>query len=805
MEQPGINFDHLLDDKITFLVGAGISVDAPTCLPTGTEMIQAILKTTCNEDMLSLKTLSGLRFELLVDIIRQIIDPELSIIDYFSVCDKPNIYHLYLAEMIKKGHFVITTNFDYLLELALLQSDVPKRDIIPVITRSDYENFSDPEKLFREGKKTVYKIHGSTKNIITDEGTRSSLITTIEALGKNKEGISIFQIEPYKHELFKNITSDRTLIVMGYSGSDDFDMVPSLLSLSNIKNLVWVNFNPQLGAAEKIFLVQKDSGPGSPDPDKIVSLLQEIKKRNPASNVYLVEANTPRLMEKLIRRLGISPEISGEPFRLRPSTWMESHFGQIGAIDRNQITATIYRYLSYYSESLSILENIRFSVLNKMPLDQHLLTWIDNEIGQNYIQQGKYQEALHILNLVLPTCQDPKSKASIYNNIGKIKFDLGEYKESLKFYEAALNIDQLLGNVEGQGVDFGNIGTVHDAQGDLDTALEFYRKALEISYSTNLWSRATRLNNIAHIYSQQGKYQEARDGYLEGLKIVENLGDRAQTSTYLDNIGTTYLHQGDPSLALKYYFDALAGARAINYLFEEVAALFNIANTYLLQGEKGKSLDYLEQAATVAEKLGSPEWKIRIYSLIEIVKKGANVREEGKQYVEMPIGEIEERQRAAQETLKKIENAQNKDGSPDEMIEKWTQMGHAYLDSYQLDKALMAYQEAYKISESTDEQGDIAMSLGNMGNVYLEMDDPDTALNLLMNAYRIYKNAGNLIGMARQIGNMGVAYIRKDEPQKALQLFQDAYAMFKKIGDCPEEEELFYKHIMNVKKLYHVK
>jgi tetratricopeptide (TPR) repeat protein len=806
IEQLEINFDNLLEGKLTFLVGAGISVHTPARLPTGNEMMNAIIQASCNEDDIpSLKTLPGLRFELLIDVIRQTIDPQLSIIDYFSMCDKPNIYHFYLAEMIKKGHFVITTNFDYLLELALLQSNIPQQDIVPVITKNDYENFNDPEKLFRDGKKTVCKIHGSAKNLITNEETRSSLIATIESLGRNKEETSIFQVEPFKREFFENITSGHTLVILGYSGSDDFDIVPSLMSLRNVINLVWVNFNPELGVREKIFIVQKNANYSSPETNKIIGLLQGIKKSNCAARVYLVEANTPLLIERLIKRLGVSPDIKNEPFLLHPSTWIENHFGQIGTIDKNHITAKIYRYLSYYSKSIRILENIRFLVLNKMPLDQYELSYINNEIGQNYIQQGKYQDALHVLGLAVQNCQDFELKAGIYNNIGKIKFDLNEYEESLKFYEAALKIDEALDNVENQGIDFGNIGTVYDIQGDLKTALEYYKKALKISYSTNLWSRATRLNNVAHIYSQQGNYEEAMTYYLEGLAIVENLGDLARSSTYLDNVGTIYFKQGIFSTALRYYFEALSAAQKIGYLFEEVAALFNIASTYFSQGENEKSLDHLEQASVVAEKLCSPEWKTRIYSLIEIIKKGGDIQKHGEIYIEIPIGEIEERQRAAQETLKRIEKEDNKSGSPDENIEKWTQMGHAYLDSYQLDKALRAYEEAYKISQSLDNLDAIAMSLANMGNVYIETNDLDTALNLIKNAYKIYENAGNLTGMARQIGNMGVAFIRKDDPQKALRYFQDAYTMFTKIKGCSEEEKLFHNHIVNVKKLYHVK
>ena len=37
------------NEKITFLIGAGCSVDAPSCLPTGSEMMECIIKFTCEE------------------------------------------------------------------------------------------------------------------------------------------------------------------------------------------------------------------------------------------------------------------------------------------------------------------------------------------------------------------------------------------------------------------------------------------------------------------------------------------------------------------------------------------------------------------------------------------------------------------------------------------------------------------------------------------------------------------------------------------------------------------------------------
>ena len=202
------------DAKLTFLVGAGCSLDAPSCLPAGRSIMDAIINYTCAEsEIQKILELKELRFEQLEEIIRDRIDSELKVIDYYGQCDKPNLQHFFLADMIKKGHFVMTTNFDFLIEHALLQSNVPKKEIIPVITEQDFTEYDNPQELFRKGKKTVYKIHGSTKNIITAESTKDSLVATIQAFGSNKEGLNAFQVQPFQRKMFDNISNSRSLVV----------------------------------------------------------------------------------------------------------------------------------------------------------------------------------------------------------------------------------------------------------------------------------------------------------------------------------------------------------------------------------------------------------------------------------------------------------------------------------------------------------------------------------------------------------------------------------------------------------------
>ena len=241
------------NEKLTFLVGAGCSVDAPSCLPTGDQMKEPLIRYFCaKSEINTLLKLKDLKFEELLKIILNHADKELKLVDYYGTCDKPNIQHFFFAEMIKKGHFVMTTNFDYLIEYALLQSNVPREDVISVITKEDYEKYSNPSELFKQGKKVVYKLHGAFKNIITNEDTKKSLVDSIignkflriiSLMGYSKEEKveNEFKLSPYKRPLFDNISNGRNTIVMGYSGKNDLDFVSSLRILKNHSNFIWIN------------------------------------------------------------------------------------------------------------------------------------------------------------------------------------------------------------------------------------------------------------------------------------------------------------------------------------------------------------------------------------------------------------------------------------------------------------------------------------------------------------------------------------------------------------------------------------
>ena len=229
-EEYGGTLEELLPgNKMTFLVGAGVSMNPPSNLPSARAMTRSLLEYLAPpEEIENILSLHPLRYELLVEIIQALFDPNLSFFDYFEKVTTPNLIHVFLAQMILRGNHVITTNFDYLIEQALMNSTDRRDRILPVITERDFLQFQDPQALPDAQRLAIFKIHGSKRNVTTGENTLDSLITTTSALGKHKEGGTSFAIEPFKKPALSNLMRGRTLLVIGYSGNDDFDIGPTL-------------------------------------------------------------------------------------------------------------------------------------------------------------------------------------------------------------------------------------------------------------------------------------------------------------------------------------------------------------------------------------------------------------------------------------------------------------------------------------------------------------------------------------------------------------------------------------------------
>ncbi len=564
-----------------YLVGAGCSVDSPSCLPDGRTMIETIVKYTCNESELNkiMELLPNLRFETIIEIIRDILDPNLKLIDYYGICDKPNLLHFFLAETLKAGHYVITTNFDFLIEQALLKIGVSPTEIFPVITKEDFEKFQEPI----HDKVMVIKIHGSIKNFITNEDTRQSLIATIQAFGSNKEGLNIFQIEPFKQALFSNLTKNRSLIVMGYSGSDDFDIIPTLKILKNLTNIIWIAHRTDLNEKIRTYELNFEPDKSIIKFDKIDQILLQIKRLNESTRVLRVDADTKRLFKKLQNE---KIPLASDKFSLTPIDWFHQNIKKPTQIQKNLITYYIYMSTNQFDEA------------------------------QFYAEE--------LLKLAIQS-NDESHRATTLNKIGNINLIRGNYSKALENFQEAFLINEKLGMHSKTSFQLQQIGLIFTRMANYSKALEMYEKALKlVENSGSLQNKASILSGFAHVYFEQGKYSDAYKYLLDTLKIDQELGNLQGQAATLSNIGLIYTSKGKFEEALTVLYRALKIQDLIGDLEGKTASLNDIGLTYEAQGDYYKAIDYFRMALDIARRLDAKakialylRWLGRTYSKIK--------------------------------------------------------------------------------------------------------------------------------------------------------------------------------------------
>ncbi len=390
------------------------------------------------------------------------------------------------------------------------------------------------------------------------------MITTISALGKGREEGETFAIEPFKKSTVFNLMKDRTLVVMGYSGSDDFDIGPTLRELPFLNRIIWIEHYQ--GNGLEISKIKPDETSKSQlGSSQLHNLLREISSTGDFE-VILIRANTQNFIKKSlweiflpyipINRVNLDePKINVPKF----SEWIKTLFQNISLVKKYRLATQLFYSLKDIEATKRCSEKgLSFSnETNNLASKSYFLNFLGmiNQITGNYENAIKrYEEALQID----VTLRDDASKSTDLNNIGSIYLTLGRYNEAYENYSRALEIAKELGDLSGKATCKNNIGRVLEIRGELDTSLENYKDALTIYEDIgNLNNKAAMLNNIGMIYAARKEFGLAVKNYEEALKISDLLGDLYGKIILLNNIGRVNDENENYTNALLKYNEAV--------------------------------------------------------------------------------------------------------------------------------------------------------------------------------------------------------------------------------------------------------
>ncbi|MFX1310411.1 MAG: tetratricopeptide repeat protein [Promethearchaeota archaeon] len=778
-------------DEYTFLVGAGVSMDSPTNMPSARQIVKSLLEFCApNEEIENLLSLDLLRYELIVEKIQDIFDEELKFMDYLELVTEPNLIHLFLANSIIRGQFVVTTNFDYLIEQALMRI-LPSNshfNIYPIITKEDYLSLKIPQKLVDTGKYPVYKIHGSKRNIITGMDTRESLITTISALGRDRAEGETFAIEPFKKPVVYNLMKKRTLIAMGYSGSDDFDIGPVLKELPYLNRLIWIEHvsseQPEVSIVRKTIKLENLQNLTHSE-----QLLVEIRS-DVDFEVIRIKVNTSNfvkniLWKKLIPYDSIPDVLLSDSLTKLPNfhEWVKPLYENVYFVDKYRLACQIFYHLKQLeATNRCSLKGIEAAEKKN---DQSSKSHFLNFTGMIKMITGDYNDALEYYETALnidENINDLSGKASDLNNIGSIYLTWGKYDSALEQYKEALNIAEQLGDLNGKATNLNNIGRIYEIKGEFDLALERYNEAIRISEKIgDLGQKSVLLNNIGMIYGAYGDYESALKKYEEALQIADQLGDLYGKIILLNNIGRVHDENKNYDIALERYQESLLIAEQLGDRAKKAGCLNNVGSIYKALGKYDLAIENYKKALDIEEKLGDPIMKAIYLNNIAMINEIQNDFNSAIKYYESALYIVEEIGDFSKKAL---------------FLSK---IGAIYMNLGDNIVAIEKYEESAKIYDQLEDLTNKAACLNNLGRIYLSQEKYEKALELFNKTLSIDEQLGDQFGKASDLNSIGRIYELIGKFDKALQNYEETLNLFNQLGQA-QYADVVKANIENLRK-----
>jgi tetratricopeptide (TPR) repeat protein len=440
---------------------------------------------------------------------------------------RPTSNHKSIASLCEMGvvRAVVTTNFDVLLEQALDDLHVP------YAVFSSVDEF--PEALSNATDRIpLVKLHGSADN-------------EVHKLGATLGRVAAGQLTPAKTDLLARVfsTGDHCgVIVVGYSCSDMFDVVPIVRSLClKAKRVFFVEH-----------LLDNDTG--------LEAKRQRFERMFEGFNATWMHVSTDAFVADLLCKLGIRPH----PHKQLSVDWTE-HIDAWGAQARPGVCSIVLG--SLLADIGDYDRALRYYQVAYEQIESDLDRPVEDVFSENWHAVSSKERLTHMLSEgEMITSGDLKKpyhmQARCLGLIGQAYKNLGDYEAAQQYLAEAIRVGDQIGYPAGAWLD--SLGNVWTKRGDLSRACLFYERAVE----------------------------EARA-----------LGREAALAGYLCNLGTALSDLGEPDRAHELLTEALCVAEEVGALKNKALALYNLAALYNRLGYQDRSHEYNDQALKIAEDL----------------------------------------------------------------------------------------------------------------------------------------------------------------------------------------------------------
>ena len=512
--------------KYTILAGAGVSLDAPANFPIAMQIINSLIKSiSADEEIYKLLNtrvkrddveneyrLSGsyIRFEMLIDVI-SLCDPDLKILDAIKEYKTPNLNHYNLAFLAIQGHYIFTPNFDDLIERAICNLGYIPRTIC---TSEDYNNYQFKD----DGTIPVFKLHGSYYKY-TGKGNHKKIAkNTIQAsLSSIITGNSQLLLPVFKTRVLKKcIKKTSDLLILGYSGGDDFDIVPSLQNIKT-KHITWINHSNDINYNNTITEVNlnEDSGRNRLIKAQLTKVSNSVELYNTNTQVFLKEGN-----------INILPKKRNFPHKCCFEDYIMAWREQLSNDEKYYMAGEILFRLCFFQESYRLFDLISDTSIYYIKAQLRCISCLD--------QISNYQIALRKLSNLkkLPSIDKDEKYLDILEKEAYLIYRISPHNNvSENLFRYVLKNAQSYSSLKQSAIN--NYALYLRDTDRCHEALCFYKQSMNIAIQRgDLKQWCWTANNLATLLFDEGNFSKSEHICKQGYKRADMIGDYRQISVF---------------------------------------------------------------------------------------------------------------------------------------------------------------------------------------------------------------------------------------------------------------------------------
>ncbi len=493
--------------KLGFFVGAGISKDSS--VPTFGELNKKVIESIGGEKLKADECIllsENIRPEVVLQIGVEELGQDVLISLEMLLGYTPNSNHFFLAEALKQGNWVFTTNQENLIEEACRLKGL---EIKRCYEDLHFEEFVEKYRIDEEPDPKnipggyLFKLHGTIEEDKEGKERFKSILVALNQVGQG--------LKEAKRKVLTYFLKNYDFSFMGYRCQDDFSVYPVILDTDSKRSIFWLDHDRKWEGKlildkeelEKEKKIEESKPPGEKRCFKTINVNAFLLKRE--ESFKLVTDTSEYVRNKLWPIFKTSAHYN---------TFEQWAKNNIGEFKRNMFIGRLFEHLSrwseaerHYKEAIDIVGGRKDrEVMAKQRLAD---LYYRQDIGR------KEDEAIEIYRKCIDTFKELENDfkvACLKVDIANVKRRQGDYEGSKKLAEEA---EKELASIMKKSEEY------------------------ELGYA-----RCLNVLGLAHLRGSKEELEEGIKFCNESKEIKERLGDKNGVAESENAIGLLLTAQG---------------------------------------------------------------------------------------------------------------------------------------------------------------------------------------------------------------------------------------------------------------------